>query len=122
VGNLYCNSRDDVRSLLEASFSADGLLLESADLGENFFDLSSGLAGELFQTFNNYGKKLALVVSDTSIYSRSFQQLVLEHQYHSSIRFFGGEDAARQWLQDKQESKLKGIQEGIQEGTEGEAS
>jgi len=102
VVNLHCNNRDDIRSLLEASFSEDGLLLEFTDLGENFFDLSSGLAGELFQAFNNYGKKLALVVPDSSIYSQSFQQLVLEHQYHSSIRFFTEAEAARQWLQDKQ--------------------
>lgn len=96
---MQCNNKEDVRSLLEASFSGAGLLLEFDDLGENFFDLSSGLAGELFQTFNNYGKKLALVVPDPSIYSRSFQQLILEHQYHSSIRFFGEAKAARQWLQ-----------------------
>lgn len=106
VANLQCNSREDVRGLLEESFSEQGLLLEFADLGENFFDLSSGLAGELFQTFNNYGKKLALVVPDASIYSQSFQQLVLEHQYHSSIRFFTAVEAARQWLQDQQGETL----------------
>lgn len=96
---MKCNSKEAVHSLLEESFSDAGLLLEFADLGENFFDLSSGLAGELFQTFINYGKKLALVVPDTSIYSQNFQQLVLEHQYHSSIRFFTEARAAQQWLQ-----------------------
>ena len=95
---MQCNSKADVRDLLEASFGTDGLILDSETLGANFFDLSSGVAGELFQTFNNYRKKLALVVPDASAYSLSFQQLVLEHRNNSSIRFFTDHAEAEQWL------------------------
>lgn len=95
---MQCNSKQDVRGLLEASFGAEGLLLDSEALGEEFFDLSSGVAGELFQTFNNYGKKLALVVPDVTLYSQSFQQLALEHRNNSSIRFFTDHAQAQQWL------------------------
>ncbi len=95
---LYCNSKTDVRALLESSFGDDGLLLPFAALGAKFFDLSSGVAGELFQTFANYRKNLAIVVPDSSAYSRNFQQLVLEHQSHNSTRFFVDDEQAEQWL------------------------
>lgn len=88
----------DIRDLLERSFGSDGLLLTENELGGNFFDLSTRLAGNLFQTFTNYGKKLALVVADPGAYSESFQQLVLEHRTHPSIRFFDDNLQAKAWL------------------------
>ena len=103
---MRCNSKSDVRDLLEASFGAEGLLLDNDSLGENFFDLSSGVAGELFQTFNNYGKKLALVVPDLQPYSQSFQQLALEHRRNNSIRFFANHAEAQQWLGENQGETL----------------
>ncbi len=98
---LHCNSRDDVRTLLEQSFGEEGLLLEADMLGENFFDLSTGVAGELFQTFTNYGKRLAIVLPETHSYSESFRLLIEEHRRHSAIRFFNSSSLARQWLGDQ---------------------
>lgn len=96
----------DIRDLLELSFGSDGLILTEEQLGAHFFDLSTRLAGSLFQTFTNYNKKLALVVVDPGEYSESFQQLVLEHRSHPSIRFFANNTKARAWLT-KEEAKSK---------------
>jgi len=97
---MYCDSKEDVKGLLEKSFENGGLLVQQEQLGANFFDLSSGVAGELLQIFTTYGSKLALVVPDTSLYSESFQQLVLEHRTHNAVRFFADTDTAAKWLQE----------------------
>lgn len=95
---MKLTSREDVRSLLEESFSGPGLILMEHDLGADFFNLRSGIAGELFQLFTNYGQKLALVIPDPGIYSKSFADLAVEHSKHRQIRFFDDPGKARQWL------------------------
>ncbi len=88
----------DVMELLGNSFDQGGLLVFEKDLGESFFDLSTGIAGELFQKFTNYNQKLAIVVADLSIYSDRLQELALEHSKHSHIRFVTTAKSGREWL------------------------
>ena len=54
--HLRVDSTSDIQLLLEAAFSADadGVLLLESDLSSAFFDLRSGIAGELFQKCTNY--------------------------------------------------------------------
>lgn len=88
-----------VDQLLTRSFKASGrLLLDEDDLGDEFFDLSTGVAGELLQKLINYDQTLAVVVRRVEKRSQSFQDLVLEHQHHPTIRFFSSEEAAIAWL------------------------
>ena len=88
-----------VDELLGKSFSQGGcLLLSESELGPDFFDLSTGFAGELMQKFVNYHQRLAIIVEDASQYSTSFQDLAREHGDHPQIRFFANEAAAKQFL------------------------
>jgi len=73
------------------------VLTEEA-LGENFFNLSSGIAGELMQKFIIYNQRLAIIVRDVTVYSSSLQALVYEHTNHSNIRFLTREEEAYEWL------------------------
>ncbi|NKB34575.1 MAG: DUF4180 domain-containing protein [Pseudomonadales bacterium] len=88
----------NVMKLLSSSFEQEGMLISEHDLGPAFFDLSTGLAGEIFQKFANYNQKLAIVVADLSNYSQRIQELALEHSNHSHIRFVSSEEAGREWL------------------------
>jgi hypothetical protein len=89
----------DVTRAIEAAYGSNGLLLTEADLGAGFFDLRSGLMGELFQRFTNHEISLALVVSDPSVYGNRVGELAFEHRHHRLIRFFGSLESARAWLQ-----------------------
>ena len=51
---MRLDSAADVMGLLGESAGKRGLVLTEAELGENFFDLSTGLAGELFQKFTTW--------------------------------------------------------------------
>ena len=75
-----------------------GLLLDAAQLGPDFFDLRTGLAGEIFQRFTNYRVRLAIVIADPAAHGARFNELVREHRSHHAVRFFGSGQAARQWL------------------------
>ena len=88
----------DIADALSAGMEGGGLLLDEAQLGAKFFDLRSGLAGEVFQKFTNYRVRLAIVVADAAAYGPRFTELVYEHRAHDAVRFFGTGQLARQWL------------------------
>ena len=88
----------DIPDALSASIDAGGLVLDETRLSPDFFDLRTGLAGEVFQKFTNYRARLAIVVADESAYGSRFSELVYEHRNHKQVRFFASAQLARQWL------------------------
>ncbi len=96
--NLKIRSLEDVSDAIGAVYGADGLLLSEAELSPEFFDLRSGIAGELFQKFTNYQIHLAVVVKSLEVYGERFGELAFEHKNHKLIRFFDDVEAAKSWL------------------------
>jgi hypothetical protein len=93
----------DTHRLLEASLqqpAATVLLLES-DLGPGFFDLRTGLAGDLLQKFVNFRIPLAIVVEEPGGHGERFRELAREHRTHPLARFFTSELEARTWRGEK---------------------
>ncbi|WP_407570607.1 DUF4180 domain-containing protein [Deinococcus altitudinis] len=89
----------DVSALIGAAYGLDGLILTEADLGPEFFRLSSGVAGDLFQTLVNHRLPTALVLEDFSAHGERFAELASEHARHPHVRFVHGEHEARRWLE-----------------------
>jgi uncharacterized protein DUF4180 len=67
-------------------------------LAREFFDLRTGLAGELFQKCMNYGIRLAIILPDAEAYGERISELAYEHRSHNLIRFVGSKDEAEAWL------------------------
>ena len=88
----------DIANALRAGMSGGGLLLEETQLGAKFFDLRTGLAGEVLQKFTNCRVRLAIVVADPAAHGGRFSELVHEHRTHNAVRFFSDVRLARQWL------------------------
>jgi hypothetical protein len=88
----------DISDAIGACLSADGLILTEDDVGPQFFDLRTGLAGEAMQKFVNYRVRVAIVVSTPESYGERFVELAREHSTHPMVRFFETQDAARTWL------------------------
>jgi Domain of unknown function (DUF4180) len=97
--NLVIAAMADVSDAVSATFGAAGLLLTENELRPAFFDLHSGIAGELFQKFTNYHLRLALVVPDPAAHGERFSELAYEHRQHKMIRFFALEADALRWLE-----------------------
>ena len=88
----------DIAGALGACMERGGLLLDETQLSPEFFDLRTGLAGEVLQKFTNYRARLAIVVADPAAYGSRFGELIHEHRTHAVVRFFGDEQQARRWL------------------------
>jgi hypothetical protein len=88
----------DISDAIGACLGADGVILTEGDLSAEFFDLRSGLAGEVLQKFVNYRLRVAFVVPDPDVYGERFRELVYEHRCHTMIRFVRTLDEAKAWL------------------------
>ena len=97
--NVAIHSHRDILDALAACHGATGLVITENDLAAEFFDLRSGLAGEVFQKFTNYQVRLAIVVPDPAIYGRRFSELTYEHRTHNLIRIVPSVAAAHAWLE-----------------------
>jgi hypothetical protein len=95
---ISIRSFGDISDAIGACIGADGLILTESDLAPEFFNLRSGLAGELFQKFTNYKVRVAIVLPDPEAYGERFSELAYEHRSHSRIRFVGSAGEAKAWL------------------------
>ena len=62
-------------------------IIEDRQLPDEFFDLSSGFAGELLQKCSNYGLRVAVVGQHEAGRSSSFRQFVSESNRGRSFLF-----------------------------------
>jgi len=102
---MRIDSPRTISDALTTAMEEGGLVLGEADLAPSFYDLRSGLAGELFQKFVNYRVPLALVVRDPAVYGEHFVDLAREHRSHTLVRMFSDHDAASKWLAQARESR-----------------
>ncbi len=65
------------------------ILLDQPAVAREFFDLSTGLAGELLQKLANYRIRLAVVLPDPSIHSLRFREFAREANKGNQCHFFG---------------------------------
>ena len=98
---ISIQSFSDISDALGACIGAEGLILTENDLAREFFDLRSGLAGELFQKFINYKLRVAIVLPDPDAYGERFGELAYEHTSHSMIRFVRSKEEAKAWLSEE---------------------
>lgn len=94
---LYLGTAADITELVGAAYDVDGVILHQTDLAPEFWDLGTGLLGELFQKATNYRLRLALVLPNPERYGPRLGELAYEHRQHPLIRFFADEAAARAW-------------------------
>lgn len=95
---ISIRSFGDISDALGACIGAGGLILTEHDLAPEFFNLRSGLAGELFQKFTNYKLRVAIILPDPEAYGERFSELAYEHRSHSMVRFVRFADEAKAWL------------------------
>ena len=94
---ISITSFDDVADAVGASLGR-GLILTERDFGPSFFDLRSGLAGELIQKLVNYRVRAAIVIAAPDIFGERFTELAREHATHPTVRFVRTIDEAMTWM------------------------
>lgn len=72
-----------------AYLGATGVVLPAAQLAPAFFDLRSGLAGEMLQKFSNYAMRLAIVGDFAGYASPALHAFIGESNRQGRICFVG---------------------------------
>lgn len=83
----YCGENDTNRLMLHAS-----------NLTEDFFDLKTGLAGDILQKFVNYYIKAAAVIPQEQVGQGRFREMALEANRGQHFRVFQDVQEAENWL------------------------
>ncbi len=71
-----------------------GLILYKESLDESFFDLKTGLAGEILQKFSNYRFKLAIIGDFSNYTSKSLRDFIYECNKGNLVSFKNDLDSA----------------------------
>jgi hypothetical protein len=79
--------------------NAPALLFERGALPAAFFDLRTGVAGELAQKLQNYGLRMAGVVPDLGAHPARFQEFAREANAGRWIHFAATREEAVAWLE-----------------------
>lgn len=77
----------------------EALILPKASLSEDFFRLSTGLAGEVLQKFVNYGMRVAILGDFSGYTSKPLQDFIRESNRGKTVFFLSTEAEALEKLQ-----------------------
>jgi len=95
-GEVAFDPRVVATGCMESGMGA--VLLDADAIPPEFFDLSTGVAGELLHRLSTYRFRLAAVVPDAAVHSRAFQDFMRESNRGRQFRFFETRALAIAWL------------------------
>lgn len=87
---IVINSEQDALDIMaNMSYVHDSgiIIIHRQNLGEDFFDLSSGLAGGILQKFSNYRVRLFVVGDFSEVKSKSLKEFILESNKGRQVNF-----------------------------------
>jgi hypothetical protein len=86
---VIVSSVDDCLDILGNTYyqNFEKLILHKANLAEEFFDLKTGLAGEILQKFSNYRMQLAIIGDFSAYTGQSIRSFIYESNHTGRIFF-----------------------------------
>lgn len=90
--DIVIKNAQDALDLI-VNISCEHIVLHEHNFAKQFFDLSSGLAGEVLLKFTNYRVKLAVVGDFEKYTSKSLQAFIYESNKHGDYLFLPTLDA-----------------------------
>lgn len=88
----------DLMATVRYETGSDRMVLNKSAIGEDFFDLSTTVAGAILQKFSNYQMKLAIVGDFSGYKSKSLKDFIYESNQGNAIFFLPDEKQAIQKL------------------------
>lgn len=90
------NTVQDATDLLGNAYhrGAEYIILQEKNLNPAFFDLKTGIAGEVLQKFSNYGIKLAIIGEFDTFNSKALNAFIRECNRGNTIFFVPDFDSA----------------------------
>ncbi len=95
-GDKITNAQDILDMMASSQYQCEciGMVLYKESLNESFFDLKTGLAGEILQKFSNYRFKLAIIGDFSHYTSKSLRDFIYECNKGNMVYFKEDLDSA----------------------------
>ena len=95
-GSIVIESGSDILDILgDVSFSgSSAVIIYSDSFSPEFYELRSGVAGEILQKFSNYRMKLAIVGDFSHLTGKSWRDFIRESNRGSAVSFVSSFDEA----------------------------
>jgi hypothetical protein len=91
--------QDTLDTMANAAYAgATKLILHEKNITPDFFDLKTGIAGEILQKFSNYHMPLAIVGDFSKYTSKSLRDFIYESNKGGSVNFVGSVEEAKERL------------------------
>ncbi len=78
----------DIIASVQYETDCDKIIIHKSCVAEEFFVLSTGIAGEILQKFINYRKKIAIIGDFSKYTSKPLKDFIYESNNGNSIYFF----------------------------------
>ncbi len=89
------NAGDLLDAMVTAGYlGCSGMILYEESLGSAFFDLKTGVAGEMLQKFSNYTMRLAIIGNFEKFQSRSLRDFIRESNSGKIVCFVDSQEQA----------------------------
>ena len=98
--DFIINDAQDALELMAALWEYDcrRIIVHKENLNDIFFDLKTGLAGDVLQKFSNYDVRLAIIGDFSEFSSKSLQDFIRECNQRKKILFLEDIDSALEML------------------------
>ena len=80
---------------------ATNIIIYRKNINDDFFDLSTGIAGDILQKFSNYNNRLVIVGDFSKVSSKSLRDFIYESNKMGRIGFQGSFGEALKYLSTK---------------------
>ncbi len=99
LGVLIQETQDALDLMAEVSYlNSHKIIIKEDQVTPAFFDLKSGIAGEILQKFSTYKVQLAIIGDFSKYTSKSFRDFMFESNKYGRINFVSSFDEAREKL------------------------
>ena len=94
-GIVIREAQDALDLMADAGYQGAGkIILYEKNLAEGFFDLKTGIAGEILQKFTNYRVRLAVIGDFSKYSSKSLKDFIYESNKHGRLVFTDSREEA----------------------------
>ncbi len=88
----------DLMATAQYETECNKIILNKENICDDFFDLRTGIAGEVLQKFTNYGVKFAIVGDFKNISSKALNDFIYECNNGNNILFLQSiEEVRKKW-------------------------
>ena len=99
MGVLIQETQDALDLMAEAGYlNSHKIIIKEDQITSAFFDLKSGIAGEILQKFSTYNVQLAIIGDFSKYTSKSLRDFMLESNKYGRINFVNSYEEAKEKL------------------------